>query len=377
MEHPVGLAANGALQPTAFAVQPWREFADHAGWAALAEHAVEPNPFAESWCLAAGLEALDREGAVNLASLAVGDRLVGLLPVVRSLGYERYPLPNIRNWQHANAFCGAPLVAKGYEHAFWHGLLHWADRNARSALFLHLGSLPADGALFAALREVCSLERRSAAIVHSHARAMLRSRLSPDAYFDESLSAKKRKELRRQFNRLSETGNVSFDRRDDAADLESWIEGFLSLEAAGWKGSEGSALGCDPATAAFFRSALSGAAAAGKLERLTIALDGRPVAMLANFIARPGAFSFKTTYDEALARYSPGVLLQRENLALLARDDVEWADSCADPDHPMIDRIWREKRRIVRVSIAIGGPVRRRAAALLFRAETGAKPEGL
>jgi hypothetical protein len=99
--------------------------------------------------------------------------------------------------------------------------------------------------------------------------------------------------------------------------------------------------------------------------------------MLANLVAAPGAFSFKTAYDETLARFSPGVLLQRENLALLARDDIAWADSCAAPDHPMIERIWREKREIVRVSVAIGGRARRAAAALLFRAETGAPLEGL
>ena len=99
--------------------------------------------------------------------------------------------------------------------------------------------------------------------------------------------------------------------------------------------------------------------------------------MLANFLTPPGTYSFKTTFDESYARFSPGVLLQRENLALLARDGIEWADSCAAADHPMIDRIWREKRPIARVSIAIGGRARRAAAALIFRAETGTKLQGL
>jgi len=43
----------------------------------------------------------------------------------------------------------------------------------------------------------------------------------------------------------------------------------------------------------------------------------------------------------------------------------------------MIERIWREKRRIVRVSIAIGGPLRRAAGSAIFRAETRGKPQGL
>ena len=81
--------------------------------------------------------------------------------------------------------------------------------------------------------------------------------------------------------------------------------------------------------------------------------------MLASFVAPPHAFSFKTAYDEELARFSPGVLLQLENLALLEREDIALTDSCAAPDHPMIDHIWRDRREIVKVSIPIGGRIGR------------------
>ena len=92
--------------------------------------------------------------------------------------------------------------------------------------------------------------------------------------------------------------------------------------------------------------------------------------MLANFITPPGAFSFKTTFDERFARFSPGVLLQRENLDLLARGDIDWCDSCAAADHPMIERIWREKRAMVRVNVAIGGRLRRTLFRQMLRSET-------
>jgi hypothetical protein len=91
--------------------------------------------------------------------------------------------------------------------------------------------------------------------------------------------------------------------------------------------------------------------------------------MLANFLTPPGAFSFKTAYDEAYSRYSPGVLLQRENLAMLERQDIAWTDSCASAGHPMIDHIWRERRAIGHISIAIGGPLRRAIFRSLVRAE--------
>jgi hypothetical protein len=214
-------------------------------------------------------------------------------------------------------------------------------------------------------------------VVHRLDRALLASDLSPQAYFDASMSGKKRKELRRQHTRLAEQGTVAFERHRDGTALGQWADQFLELERAGWKGREGSALACNPAKTAYFRNALAGAAAHGRLERLAITLNGAPIAMLANFITPPGAYSFKTTYDERYARFSPGVLLQRENLDLLAREDIAWSDSCAAADHPMIERIWREKRTIARISIAIGGPLRRTAATAIFRAETRAKLQGL
>ncbi|MFA9201622.1 MAG: GNAT family N-acetyltransferase, partial [Cypionkella sp.] len=333
-------------------VAPWRAFQDRIGWDALSLRAAEPNPFAERWFVEAGLAAFDPAGAVLLAALMVGGAIVGLVPLVRRARYERYPLPHIAAWGHANAFCGTPLVAAGHEHAFWRELLGWADGHARAATFLHLEQIPRGGPLYAALRDVCAAEGRAAALVQQQDRAMLASHLSPGDYFEASLSGKKRKELRRQAARLADLGAVRFERLTDDCALARWCDAFLALELAGWKGAEGSALACDPAKAAFFRAALAGAAEQGRLERLALYLGDEPIAMLANFVTPPGAYSFKTAYDERFARFSPGVLLQRENLALIAREDIAWVDSCAAADHPMIERIWREKRSMARVSVA-------------------------
>ena len=81
-------------------------------------------------------------------------------------------------------------------------LLDWADAHAEGALFLHLHELPEHGPCFRALCEEVRERPRPAAVVKRTERAMLASDHSPQAYFEQSLSAKKRKELRRQLNRL-------------------------------------------------------------------------------------------------------------------------------------------------------------------------------
>lgn len=340
-----------------------------ARWDALAREASEPNPFLESWYLLPALKALQPCEEVQLLLLEQGERLIGLLPVARRSRYYRRPIPHLAGWSHPNAFLGTPLVARGHEEAFWRALLAWADGIGGKALFLQIAQLHLEGPLFEALSRVIARQDRTGAIVHREARALLCSDQSPEDYYQASLSGKKRKELRRQLNRLGELGKVAFERQHDSTGIEEWAEAFLALEAKGWKGEEGSALALAEPTAALFREALAGAAAQGRLERLTMTLDGRPVAMLANFVCPPGQFSFKTTYDESLAKYSPGVLLQCENLMVLSRNEVAWADSCASAGHPMIDHIWRERREVGHVSLAIGGPLRRTLFSGLVRAE--------
>ena len=352
---------------------PWQIMAEPAqvsAWDMLANHASEPNPFFESWYLLPSLRHLSAGADVQLIRFELGGELAGLLPIVRPGRYYRYPFPHLSSWLHPNMFCGAPLIASGAEVAFWQALLRWADRETGAALFLHLRDLPLGGPLHAALEAVLATEERQAEVVYREERAMLVSELSAEAYWEASLSGKKRKELRRQANRLADEGAVAYNRSIDAEGLEDWCQAFLKLEQAGWKGQAGSALASDPATSAVLCESLHGAAQRGRLERLTLTVDDQPIAMLASFLCPPGAFSFKTAFDERYSKYSPGVLLQQANLAILDNPAIAWTDSCAAADHPMIDHIWRERREIGRLSIAIGGAARRFAFRQLVRAET-------
>lgn len=389
MEHPLSLIGEHASHSPppsgdgpkiAFAAHRWQSFDRReaiAEWDALAQWAVEPNPFYESWYLLPSLKAFDPAGDVQLLVLTAGGQLAGLMPIKREARYYGHPVPHLRNWVHANCFLGQPLVAQGFERLFWREMLSWCDRQGGLSLFLHLAHCPLEGPLHLALQAELAQQARPAATVLSEERAMLQTDLLPEAYLEASLAGKKRKELRRQQRRLTEEGDLQIERLQDAVGVAEWVAEFLALEQRGWKGAAGSALACDTRTADLFGDALGGAARRGRLERLALRLDGRPIAMLANFLTPPGAFSYKTAFDEDYSRFSPGVLLQCENLSLLEQPGTAWVDSCASADHPMIDHFWRERRGIARHSLAIGGPLRRSLFSLLCRHETGASPGGI
>ncbi|MEO6718211.1 MAG: cellulose biosynthesis protein CelD, partial [Novosphingobium sp.] len=114
-------------------------------WNALARYATEPNPFHESWYLLPALRALDPAESVRFLLFELGDVLVGMMPVAREQRYYGRRIAHLAGWTHPNCFLGTPLVAPGFERAFWHSLLEWADRTAGNALFLHLSGLPLDG----------------------------------------------------------------------------------------------------------------------------------------------------------------------------------------------------------------------------------------
>lgn len=341
-----------------------------AAWDRLVAHAAEPNPFFEPWFLLPSLRQWAASEHVVIKAWYHQGRLSGLVPIVRTTQYYGNGVTHAKGWLHPNAFCGVPIIAAGHEEEFWRALLAHLDRMARRALFLHLPLLPADGLVSVALDRVLAATGRAHYLVAEENRALLTGESSAAEYLTAAMSAKKRKELRRQHNRLAEEGALSFERTEGAGGLAEWITEFLALEAAGWKGEAGSALASAPDTRALFIDALTSAAAAGRLERLALRLDGRAIAMLANFITAPGAYSFKTAFDEDYARFSPGMLLQLENLALIERPDIQWADSCAVEGHPMIERLWRGHRRMVSRNIAIGGPARRALFRMLKAYET-------
>lgn len=324
-------------------------------WAELSAHAAEANCFYTPDLLLPALAHLDGQG-VRLIEAMHGDMAIGLMPVSVERHYGRLPVRNAANWTHRHCFFGAPLIRRGHEQAAWAGFLALLDETPEVGNFLHLSGLDAAGANAAALEAVCFAQRRAIVEIKRYDRALLRSTLSADEYWETHVRSKKRKEIRRLQKRLAELGTVQSRTLTNASDLISWCEDFLTLEAAGWKGEEGTALKCRDGDTAFFHAACAAAFASGALHFLRIDLDGRAIAMLVNFRHGNGAFSFKIAFDEALGRFSPGVLIEIDNLhAVQDAPAIDWMDSCAAVDHPMIDSLWAERRSIVQYRVALKG----------------------
>jgi len=341
-------------------------------WRALAQDGAEPNSFQEITLFGAAWAQLPHED-VRLIEVRSPDGVLAgsiALHIAPTLGRMR--VRHVANWRYEHDYLGMPLVRRGCERAFWGAVLDYLDAAAWAAGLLHIRGLVEGGPVQLGLAAAAAERGRATPVVHRIRRALLESDLGPKAYYEQAVRKKKRKEIGRLNSRLAEQGELRFQTLEPGGDgLEKWCEAFLALERSGWKGREKSALACHAENERFLRDALAAAHAEGRLQIRSLDLDGRPIAMLINLLAPPGAFMFKTAYDEDYARFSPGVLLQIENLDILERDGIAWMDSCADQNHPMIDGLWTERRDIVRVTVRLAGFRRGLAYACCRGAEEG------
>jgi hypothetical protein len=216
--------------------------------------------------------------------------------------------------------------------------------------------IQADGPFAEALASLLHRTQALTFVDEQYPRALLRPFSDADQYLSTAISGDHRKDLRRRTRRLSEQGYLQFRELTSEAQIETWLERFLELEQSGWKGRDGGAFACRAEDREYFLSIMRSGFERGRLMMLGIELDGAPISLKCNFLAGDGAFAFKIAYDERYSRYSPGLLLEIENIRRVhARRELKWMDSCASPDHPMIDRLWLDRRVIHNIVVPAGG----------------------
>lgn len=311
-------------------------------WRELASAATEPNPFYEPWMLLPALRSFAARDRVEVVLAFRGDVLCGLFPVAYRRGRAEL-------WRHPYCYLTAPLLRRGCERI---AMRCWLDAMAARAAVVRVEDMPGAGRVRMHLGDELNERGWPALVTQAYTRAVLRRAGSPDEFLARALAGKRRKEFRRQRTRLSELGALTTDQLAPGADPLPWIDELLALEALGWKGRAGVASVRDRA---FLAEMAAGAAREGKLQMLALRLDGRPLALKLNLFAGEGAFAFKIAFDETYARFSPGVLLELDNVEHAHRlPALRWMDSCAAPNRFMINHLWPDRREVQTVFFATG-----------------------
>lgn len=313
-----------------------------SAWRDLAASAIEPNVFLEADYVLAAARAFGVGSEVSLLVDDDGGEWNGCLAVREQRLLGRPAMSS--TWKHPYSFLGTPLVRAGRADRFAEALIDAVHRR-QAGLLLSLQEI-ADGPVLAAIR---AAEERSADVrivrASSVERAALKITGDPDGAV--SMGTKGRKSLaKRRRGLCKELGLEEIAGRTRPSDAES-VEKFLALEAASWKGEAGTAMACDERHAEFFRTVCARLAEQDRLYFRSLEADDRVAAMTTEFGAGDVIFGFKSAFDEDLKRFSPGKVLQVDNLvAINAAADQALYDSCGDPDNEALNVLWPDRRTL-------------------------------
>lgn len=187
-------------------------------------------------------------------------------------------------------------------------------------------------------------------------RAVINTTGSFDDWLMQNFDHKRRKELKRLRSRLSEQGDLQCHSLEPRGDLAPFVAAFLALEAQSWKGARGTAIRNSTQLENALREGLQAMHAQGKVHFWTLALDGRPIAALFALVDGGEATLGKIAHATDMAKYSPGVqVILQATEQFFADPAIALADSNAIPDHPMINRIWRDRRIVSDYVVAQAG----------------------
>jgi CelD/BcsL family acetyltransferase involved in cellulose biosynthesis len=146
----------------------------------------------------------------------------------------------------------------------------------------------------------------------------LRMEGSFDQYF-KSLNTGLRQNLKRRMKRLEERGAVEFESVSAEDQIDSSLPEAFRMEAASWKGSAGTAIGCHPELQKFYSSVAHRAAHRGALSLTFLRVNGQRVAFDLSLIHNKKRFVLKPGYLQEYRTCSPGQQLT----AMTIRDAYE------------------------------------------------------
>lgn len=182
---------------------------------------------------------------------------------------------------------------------------------------LFLDRIPADSPTVAAIRE--AYRGRGLVLIRQaqpYPRILLHQGWRKP---DSQLNSGRRSDLRRAVRNAEKIGPLSYQiLAPSPSELGLILEEALDVEAANWKGKEGSAIAQDKLRGQFYRHYAAAASAAGILRLCFLRIGAKAVAMQFALECAGSFWLLKIGYREEFARCSPGMLLIAETIRYAA-----------------------------------------------------------
>lgn len=306
-------------------------------WRHLAERAVLPTQHPD---FTAALRATLLAGEhMALFQVESEGRAEAVLPLCRGAGrFARWRFPGDDEvFEPGDALCRDSIAA--------HRLAQVVAGETRP---LVLARVPASSAFVPALRE--AMAGRGFVSVR---RAVPCPTLAVDEDWrdpETRFSSRRRSDFRRARRKAEEFGAVECRTLAPSPDeFDPLFDAAIAIEAASWKREAGSAILCDPAKEAFFRTYLRNASESGSCRISFLRLGGELAAMHLAVESGGRHCLYKIGYDDRFARCSPGTLLMLHALGEAARGGCERFEMMGDSESWIVELWTREAHSCVQV----------------------------
>jgi len=325
-------------------------------WKQLASQAMLPNPFYEPFFLLPAIQRLHHHNDYQFVfvfrkanSLQKPPQLVGFFPLSRTR-VGRYPFAAWKLLTNDLIFRAIPLLSANRPDQTLSAFFKWAQ--ASHLGLLELDRIPAEGPFQQALVRAFSQSATTPHVARQSVCAVLTKAEKGDPALRNGRAVR---EINRKWRRLEELGTLQFRNFTSIESLSKWQLDFLKLEAAGWKGREGTALAQSEAEKKTFLAVTKQAWERNKFQMFGLFLDDQPIAMKCNLTSGGEGFAWKIAYDERFAKFSPGLLLEDAHKSyFFEQQELTRIDACAAADHPLFRRVWEGSQCMQHLLIPCG-----------------------
>ncbi len=171
--------------------------------------------------------------------------------------------------------------------------------------------------------------------------------------FETNMSSDYRNELRRKKKLLDKQGKITFEiipLPPHPETLHHYLEEFMRVEAAGWKGKERTALLFDERRKCFFYTYGKAAARRGIMRICILRVDDTAIAAALAVEDYNRFWLLKVGYDEQWIRYAPGILLMHETIRYAFAQGLDAYEFLGD-EAPWIRRWTKQVHAYVRARV--------------------------
>lgn len=301
-------------------------------WDELVERASVEHPFLRHSWVCAWWQTFGSGKQLYVIAVRAGETLVALAPLMRSRAFMcGVPVRRMEFIANVHTPRFDFVIAKHSEEAY-RVILDHLHHDAPSWDVLMLPELAETSPTVPVLRQLATSSHLRTGTWSPGASPRITLPRNFDLFWAR-LSPKHRRTLRNRLQRIAAHGDFALEVIGDNAHLECALRDGMRIEAAGWKGAAGTAIGLREDLTRFYAQVAETAARAGNLRLLFLKIGQRRVAF--GYCLQQGRtlYVLKSGYDPEYAGCSPFKVLLLLAIEAAAREGIEAIDllGCDDP----------------------------------------------